>query len=431
MTTDAPLPRYQFSETLPSLWAMARRGVSDPASVIPASILDELAVQLPGPGAPLVIADPALAREVLVNREAQFTRDRFMRRLMRRSWGKGLAAAEGEDWHRQRRAAAPAFRPQAVAENSAAFAAAAADQAERWPLAELVELSQMVAKVIADIVFSVLVDGQGIVDTAAIAQDMPAYIRRIARFGMADLLPLPERVIDRLRGIDRDPAVVRMRNVARALADSRGEDRQRHDMIALLAGAGPVEDNIRGLLPAAMDTTVAGTSWALYTLAMRPEWQARVAAEARSCGDDWTLDRLPLARRVIQEALRLYPPAPLVVRAAQKAMQIGGFDLRKGQLVAVSIYAMHRHRSHWDAPDNFDPDRFLSERSASRPAYLPFGTGPRMCIAAQFALAEMTVVVSRLLAVLELAPAGPDPQVILNVTTRSATGLNVVAKRRS
>ena len=429
MTTDAPLPRYQFSEALPSLWAMARRGVSDPASVIPASILDELAVQLPGRGAPLVIADPALAREVLVNREAQFARDRFMRRLMRRSWGKGLAAAEGEDWHRQRRAAAPAFRPQAVAENSAAFVAAAAAQAERCPLGEPLELTQMVAKVIADIVFSVLVDGQGKVDTATIAQDMPAYIRRIARFGMTDLLPLPESAIDRLRGIDSDPAVVRIRKVARVLADGRGEGSQRHDMIALLAGVGPVEDNIRGLLPAAMDTTVAGISWTLYALSMRPEWQARVAAEARSCGDDWTLDRLPLTRRVVQEALRLYPPAPMLVRAVGSAVDLGGFPLRAGQPVAVSIYAMQRHRRLWDDPDSFDPDRFLPERG-QHPAWLPFGLGPRVCIAAQFALAEIAAVVARLLKVLAFAPTGPQPQVTLQITTRSANGLNVIARKR-
>jgi len=125
-----------------------------------------------------------------------------------------------------------------------------------------------------------------------------------------------------------------------------------------------------------------------------------------------------------------YPPAPLVVRAASKRQELGGFRLIKGHTVTVSIYAMQRHRSFWDAADAFDPDRFLPERLGSNPAYMPFGTGPRMCIAAQFALAEIIVVVARLLAELDLAPAGPQPQVTLQVTTRSATGLNVVAQRR-
>jgi cytochrome P450 len=92
---------------------------------------------------------------------------------------------------------------------------------------------------------------------------------------------------------------------------------------------------------------------------------------------------------------------------------------------------MQRHRKFWDAADAFDPDRFLPERFGSNTAYMPFGTGPRMCIAAQFALSEIIVVVARLLAELELTAAGAQPQVTLQVTTRSATGLNVAAQRRS
>ena len=430
MSPAAALPRYHFRPDPPSLWDMARFGVSDPASTIPAAILTEPAVQLPGQssGAPLIIADPDLAHEVLNDRAGSFTRNTLMRRLLRRAWGEGLAAAEGEAWQRQRKAATPAFTPAAVSGRLAAFAEAAGTGAREWPLGQPIELTRQVAPVIADIVFSTLVDGQGMVDNKAVAAEMPAYIQRIASFSSRDLLPLPEAWHDWLSGIASDPAVQRMRVLANKLAATRDDSGA---MIALLKGVGPVQDNILGLMPAAMDTTVSGTSWTLYTLAQRTDWQAQVAAEARECGCDFALDRLPVTRRVVQEAMRLYPPAPLVVRAAQKAAEIGGFQLKEGQPVAVSIYAMHRHRNHWDAPDSFDPDRFLSDRSSSRPAYLPFGTGPRMCIAAQFAMAEMTVVVARLLADLELAPVGPDPQVTLNVTTRSATGLNVVAKQRS
>jgi cytochrome P450 len=230
-----------------------------------------------------------------------------------------------------------------------------------------------------------------------------------------------------LNGIAKDPAVQRLRGVASTLAANRGGGQ---DMIALLEGVGPLQDNILGLMPAAMDTTVSGASWALYTLARCPDWQAKVAEEARACAGGFTLDRLPVTRRVVQEVLRLYPPAPLVVRGANRAMDFAGFRLKKGQPVTISIYAMHRHRAHWDAPDSFDPDRFLPERG-QHPAWLPFGTGPRMCIAAQFALAEIVVVVARLLAELELEPVGPEPVVTLQVTTRSATGLNVIARQRA
>ncbi len=429
MAKESSLPRFAFSAAMPSLWTMLRRGVSDVSSVIPAAILDLPAVQLPGPGAPLVVADPGLAREVLNDRDGRFERDRLMRRLMRRAWGNGLAAAEGEAWQHQRRAAAPAFRPQAVAANAPAFEAAAAKAADIWPVGQPVEVTQQAARLVGDIVFTALVDAAGSVDTAAVAADLPAYIRRIAGFRTRDLLPLPEAWHDRLSGIARDPAVQRIRAVAQRLAAARQSGGTGQDLIALLGEAGPVQDNIGGLIPAAMDTTVAGTSWALYTLARRPAWQARVATEARACAGAFALECLPLTRRVVQEVLRLYPPAPLTVRCAAAAGELGGFRLRKGQLVAVHVYAMHRHRTLWDAPDSFDPDRFLPERG-QQSAWLPFGFGPRVCIAAQFAVAEITVVIARLLAELEFVPTGPEPVVSLQVATRSRTGLQVIARRR-
>lgn len=430
MTQTALPPRYNFQPEMPSLWDIMRRGVSDPYSTFPEAILSEPAVQLPGRqfGAPLIVSDPELARNILQDREVDFVRHKNMRRLLRRSWGKGLAAAEGEDWQRQRKAATPAFTPAAIKQRVAQFASAASKAAGTLPMGEQFDLPHIVAQIIADIVFTVLVDSKGTVDTKAVAADLPGYINRIADFGSLDLMPLPEVLHDRRAGIAGDPTVQHLRSVANHLAAKHSGG---NDMIALLEDVGPAQDNILGLMPAAMDTTVWGTSWALYTLASQPEWQAKVAQEARDCGGSFTLDRLSVTRRVVQEVLRLYPPAPLVVRAASKKQEFGGFRLSSGQTVIVSIYAMHRHRTFWDAPDAFDPDRFLPERRGNNAAYMPFGTGPRMCIAAQFALAEIIVVVARLMSELELVASGPQPLMTLQITTRSATGLNVMAQQRS
>ncbi len=430
MPDDLPLPRYHFRPDMPSLWAMLRTGVSDPASVFPASILEQPAVQLPGPGAPLLVADPDLIREVLNDRAGRFASFPMMRRLLRRAWGKGLAGAKGESWQRQRRAAAPAFRPQAVEANCAAFAAAADNSVRRVPLGEPLELTALTGRIIAEIVVTALIDGQGSVDPAQVAADVPRYIQRIAGFSARDLLPLPETWHDRLAGIDNDPAGKRIHTLAKRLATAQGEATGQETFAGLIAAAGPLEDNIRGLFPAALETTVAGVSWALFTLALRPEWQERVAAEARRAGANTALEALPLTRRVVQEVLRLYPPAPLLARASAAAGELSGFPLRKGQPVTLNIYAMHRHRLLWERPDDFDPDRFLPERG-QHPGWLPFGAGPRVCIAAQFALAEIAVVVARLMIDLELVPAGPEPVVTLQITTRSQTGLHVIASRRA
>lgn len=415
---------------MPSLWDMAQKGISDFACVVPEAILDEPAVQIPGPGGPLVVADPGLIRDVLNDREQRFTRDRLLRRLLRRSWGNGIASAEGVDWQRQRRAASPMFRPQAIEANSAVFALMAGKGLALWPYGEPIELARQSALIVADIVFSVLIDGIGEIDAHAVAVDMPNYIGKIASFGLRDMLPLPERWHDKLSGIDRDPAVVRVRALAKKLQSSWITEPQSDDLVAKLDGIGPIEDNIRGLLPAAMDTTVAGIGWTLYTLALRPAWQEQVAEEARGNDGQWSLDQLPVTRKVVQEALRLYPPAPFSIRSAAADCELGNFRLRKGQPVSLCFYAMHRHRMLWEHPDEFDPDRFL--HGGGLPSgWMPFGAGPRVCLAAQFALTEIAVVVARILSEIEIVPTGPEPVINLQVTTRSANGLNVIVRRRS
>lgn len=430
MNGEQLLPRFSFRPDEPSIWTMLREGVGNPAAVIPGTILDQQSVQLPGPGAPLVIAAPDLVRDVLGGRSEGFVRDRFMRRLLRRSWGQGLAAAEGENWQRQRRAAVPFFRPQTVKAHLASFAAAADAELDDLPDLSELDLAGLSARIIARIVLGVLVDGEGQVDPGAAARDVPALVRRIGNFSMLDLLPLPERWLDWKAGIGRDPAVRRLDALARQLTVARKDGAAHNDMIELLKGVGPLEDNIRGLFPAAMETTVAGLSWALYVMAQRPEWQDRVAAEGRALNGSVDLSQLVVTRQVVSEVLRLFPPAPLMARSVAADMELSGHALKAGQTVLIAAYAMHRHRQFWEQPDSFDPLRF-APGNAMNDAYLPFGIGPRMCIAAHFAQAEMAVALARVLARYRLEPAGPQPVVSLRVTTHSVTGLSASAVRQT
>jgi cytochrome P450 len=429
MSGAVPLASFRFRSEPPSLWTMIRQGVNDVGSVIPASILTADAVQLPGVGAPLVVSSPQLAREVLNDRADHFTRDRFIRRLFRRSWGKGLAAAEGEDWQRQRRAVVPFLSPRAVKDHLAAFARAADDVLDEIGDGDRIELGQLSARIVARVVLRVLVDAGTLADPDAAAADVAPYIQRIAGFSLVDLLPLPERTIDRLHGIDRDPAVRRLRALGERLAKARQDGSPRTDMIALLEGVGPIADNIRGMFPAAMDTTVSGLSWALYALAQHAEWQDRVAGEGAALAAAPGLEQLPITRRVVSEALRLYPPAPLMARSAAHSMELAGHRVKQGQSVLVAIYALHRRPDLWDNADGFDPDRFLPGRDVPG-AFLPFGTGPRMCVAAHFAQAEMAVILARVAARFALEPIGAAPQVSLKVTTKAIGGLHTRLRAR-
>lgn len=429
MSGEQALPAFRFLPQRPSLWRLFRQGIGDVGSCIPEQILNDFAVQFPGPGTPLVLSHPDLAREVLNDRVGQFERDRFIRRLFRRSWGRGLAGTEGQEWERQRKAAVPFFTPGSVKRQLAAFTRETDAIADALPDDAETELNALALRIVSRIVFSVLIEARGEIDPEAVADDVPGYIARVVDFSPADLLPLPERLLDWLNGVDRDPQARRVRAAAERLAASRETGPARTDMIALLEGIGPVRDNIGGLIPAALDTTVHGLSWALQTLALRPEWQARLAEEARVAGTSPLLEQLPLTRRVVQEVLRLYAPAPLLARSAKVDQVIADRKVRRGQTVIIAIYAMHRHRELWDDPDHFDPDRFLPERGVN-PAWMPFGTGPRMCIAAQFAQAEIAIILARLLAQFSVLPSRHKPDIFLRTATRSRNGLVVRLSRR-
>lgn len=429
MYDEQTLPAFKFLPRQPSLWQLFRQGIGDVGSCIPEQILTDYSVQFPGPGAPLVLSHPDLAREVLNDRVGQFERDKFIRRLFRRSWGQGLAGAEGHNWERQRKAAAPFFTPGSVKRQLQGFARETDTIAAKLPEDAETELNALALRIVARIVFSALVEARGEIDPEAVAADVPGYIARVVDFGPADLLPLPERLLDWLNGVDRDPQARRVRAAAELLAAGRANGPDRSDMIAMLDGIGPVRDNIGGLIPAALDTTVHGLSWALHTLALRPEWQAKLAEEAKVAGPSPALEQLPLTRRVVQEVLRLYAPAPLLARSAKVDQVIAGHKVRRGQTVIIAIYAMQRHRQLWDDPDHFEPDRFLPERGTN-PAWMPFGTGPRMCIAAQFAQAEIAVILARLLTRFSVLPIGHEPDIFLRTATRSRNGLVVRMCRR-
>jgi cytochrome P450 len=424
-----PLPRYEFRADMPSLWDMLRYAVRDNAAAIPQAIFTQKAVQLPGPSAPLLVSDPALIRDVLTDRQGRFDRDILLRRLFRRAWGRGLAAAEGQAWQDQRRAATPLFQPQAVEAHSTAFAKIADRAIETWPVGEPIKLDPYAARTIAEVVFSILVDAEGSIDTEAVARSVPSYVQKIAGFGLSDLLPLSERWHDHIVGVDRNLAIRHIRSQAMALAARDHAKPERDDFVTRLNGIGPIADNISGLIPAAMETTSAALGWVLYVLAIRPDWQAKVAAEAREAGTDARLETLPITRAVVQEVLRLYPPTPMTARSVTKDCALGEFRVKRGQRLLLHLYAMHRRPDTWRDPDTFDPDRFLSGDAPAH-AWMPFGAGPRVCIAAQFALTELVIIAARIMAGLELAPVGPEPELTLQISTRSLTGLNVVARRR-
>ena len=162
-------------------------------------------------------------------------------------------------------------------------------------------------------------------------------------------------------------------------------------------------------------------------MSLHPEIERQVHEEARALLNGRAptfdeLERLPYARQVVEEAMRLYPPIWAMERRALEEDEIGGFTIPKGGTVIVASYVMHRHPEFWDRPERFDPERFTAAAAAKRPdyLYLPFGSGPRMCIGMSFALAEATLLLATVIQQCRFLPAPgakviPHPGITLGV----------------
>jgi unspecific monooxygenase len=218
---------------------------------------------------------------------------------------------------------------------------------------------------------------------------------------------------------------------ARAAADHPGEARDLFDLLREArdpeTGEGfshaQLRDQVATMIVAGHETTAITLFWCLYLIANARDVQARIAAEVAGLdlgpeGAGAALGRLAYTRAVVSEALRLYPPAFTLVRRALAADRGGAVEIPAGAVVMISPWVLHRHRRLWDAPDAFDPGRFLpGAPTPPRFAYMPFGAGPRVCVGAQFALAEATLVLAAMVQRFEVGLDGAEPVMPVPVIT--------------
>ncbi len=377
-----------------------------------------------------MLNEPDAIRHVLVANNDNYGRNIGTKRVLQPVLGNGLFLAEGEAWRHQRRTVAPALAPRAMPvlarhvvlvseEKEAELARAAGGR----PVDLLQHLQHLALTVAGRSMFSLEMAEFG----AALRAMLLRYARGYARPGFLDLL-LPASVrspldvgraafrADWLRLIDR-VIDARERQAGRATAD---RPRDLFDLLAAArdpeTGAGfdraQLRDEVATLILAGHETTAATLFWACYAAARLPEHQGRIAEEASSVdlsADNAAaaLKRLPFTRAFVDETLRLYPPAFLIVREALGPDTIAGRRIAPGTVVSVSPWVLHRHRRRWRNPDGFDPARFLpGAPPPGRYAYMPFGTGPRVCVGAQFALTEAVLVLARLLRAFRIEPFG-------------------------
>ncbi len=401
----------------------------------------------------VLVNDPAGIRHVFLDNVRNYQKNELQLRLLRPALGAGVMTSNGDAWLRQRRILAPLFSPQQTQAFAAAMGRAAGhavEQLRRRPDGDVVDMSPILGQLTLDMLEHTLFS-QGLGPAASrFQQEIARYFDTLGRLDPFDLLGLPD-FLPRLNHLRGRASVRSMKaSVHEILANRRrllssGEQAPK-DILTLLLNAqasdtGPsiseseLHDNILTFIGAGHDTTANALTWTLYLLSQSPDWRARVEEEvdARAAADD-VVAALPITKAVLEESMRLYPPVSMMSRVALQDDVVAGTHVRAGMIVTVSPYVLHRHRTLWDDPDVFDPDRFLGAHRdrIDRFSYLPFGAGQRVCIAMGFAMAEMLTVLAHLLREFrfDLAP-GHAVAPHVRVTMRPAHGMQMRVRRRT
>lgn len=389
-----------------------------------------------------VVSDPDAIGRVLLDHKANYERPAVVRKLLSRALGGGLFNAEGEAWREQRRIVAPTFAPVAVARFADAIAAVARGRVAEWPTQpRRIDLAQEATATTMAIIAATLFDGDPRLTTPAAARHITAMLDAAGRARISALLGLPS--VGPGTGAARAGGRF-LRETLGAVVDERGPRGGRDDffggLIAALFTRYPAAaarelaiDNAVAFYVAGHETTANALTWTIYLLAAQPALQEELRAEARAAlatGAPDDLDvRLPKLRATLEEAMRLYPPAPRLDREALADDELGGHRVARGDLVSIWPFVVHRHAALWDRPDAFDPTRFAPARKAAlhRYQYLPFGAGPRVCVAARFAIVEAVIVLAHWLCARRFAiTPGQRPVPVGRVTLRPEGGMPLI-----
>ena len=368
------------------------------------------------PGGQLIVSDAEAAHRILVANQRNYPKSP-MYQMLEPFIGKGLVTSEGELWRRQRRLAQPAFHKPQIAAMASTMTGVAEETADRWQgfadRGETVDVAAQMARLTLAIAARTLfgADLAGGLDT--FGTDLTEVLRwadkqTTSLVSLPRTWPTPGNLRFR-RALARLDATVWRIIDARRAAPEPGTDLLGMLLSARDADTGEgmddqqLRDEVMTLLLAGHETTANTLAWTFLLLGKNPEAAARLHAELDTVLAGRTpsledLSRLGYTTRVIDEALRLYPPAWAVGRRAADDDTLCGYEVAKGTDITLSIYSIHRSPEYWENPDAFDPDRFLPERSEGRPrlAFLPFGAGPRQCMGNHFALAEAPLVLATL-----------------------------------
>lgn len=436
-----PPPRVVYAMPWEVFTASSRERLRRMCFMMQGKSLGRLAL---GPYVYWVVNDPESVKHVVQENAKNYRKGANYDEL-KPFLGQGLFTSEGDFWRRQRRLAQPAFHHKRLAMLATTMAEEATGLVQRWSTAakngDVIDVAPEMMRITLTVVSRTLFGVDLGTDAGEFGSTLTYVLRAtdrrlnaIVRLPRAWPLPGNQKYAKAIRTLDGYINNIISRR--RELLKDPNRTTEHHDLLAMFleardedTGEGMTDQQLRDevitIVLAGHETTALALSWALYELAKHPAIYRAVRDEARAVLGDrdatWEdFPKLQLTNRVVQEALRMYPPVWIFERQSINDDVIDGVKVPANSTVAISTYTMHHDPRYWDQPEGFDPDRFLPENAEKRHkfAFLPFGGGPRICIGNQFALCEAAIILATIARTynMQLDPTQiPEPEVALTL----------------
>jgi unspecific monooxygenase len=379
---------------------------------------------------------PDAIHHVLVSNSGNYRRSPASIRILRPITGEGLLLSEGDDWKLQRRTVAPALAPR-VMPLLARHVLASTDRAmarlakTAEPVDLLANMQHLALDIASRSMFSLEMQQHAVTMRGLLTEFGEKYSRpHLLDMVLPPSIPTPAD-LGRARFKRRWMTFIES-ILAERLATPEPETPR--DLLDMLRAARDPEtgarfsprqlrDQVATLLLAGHETTAVTLFWAVMMLAQAPEEQLWLGEEVRAAtiapgNASAAVAALPRTRAVVNETLRLFPPAFTIVREAIHADRIGGLELSRRTLVMIAPWVLHRHRALWDDPETFLPSRFMPDQPApARFAFMPFGAGPRICVGAQFAMTEAVLVLASIIGRFRVSRVDDRPILPVGIVT--------------
>ncbi len=363
----------------------------------------------PAPEPAYLINHPNYIRHVLVDNNKNYTKDTYSNRLFSKVVGAGLLTTEGDHWRQQRRMMQPAFHHTRIEQLDGMIVDVTQSMLDGWQRAFEANQPIDIAREMAALTLTVTTRSLFGVDLGDEVREVGEIINRAAN----DLeKPSSPRLIQSAQEFGEV--------IDRIIRQRKQNFRDGGDLLSSMilardehSGDGMTDEQLRTqvmtLMLAGYETTASALTWTWHLLSQNLASLDRIRSEVRENLQGRRphyadLDHLPFTGMVLDESLRLFPPAWTLGRRAICDDIIDGFYIPENAVIAICIYVLHRHPNFWDRPDEFHPERFSPENSRGRNkfAYIPFGSGPRQCIGNNFGLMEAALVMACVLQRFEL-----------------------------